>query len=187
MGSFLPLMTLCLMRYRSLRDHQATRGALLILLAGFTAITVWEVAPLPAWIGHILLWDTGPAERWMFTSGLLLTVASLLIWSKHLISVHPFRITLFVLIGPVASFIFKTAWLIHRGQPAEVILDFPEDLILCGFALAACLAAWFNPLCRACSAARHRPSGNEYLRLCQIQSSATRRTDLPSPADRHCS
>ena len=145
-GSFLPLLTLCLTRYRSLRAHAAARNALLILLAGFAAITLWEIAPLPAWIGRTLLWNTGSAQRWMFTSGLLLTLAALLIWSHKLISVHPFRITLFVLLGPVASLLFKIAWLIHNGEAAGVVLiEAPDDILLCGLALAAGLAAWYIP------------------------------------------
>ena len=115
LGSFLPLMTLCLMRFRDAWNRAATRTTLLILLAGFTAITVWELAPVPGWIGRMLLWNTGPAARWLFTSGLLLTVASLLLWRDKLISVHPLRIILFVFVGPIASLLLKLALLTHRG------------------------------------------------------------------------
>ncbi len=144
-GSFLPLLTLCLTRYRSLRDHALARDALLILLAGFSAITAWEIATVPAWIGRILFWDTGSSERWMFTSGLLLIFAALVVWSNQLISLHPFRIALFVLIGPVASFLLKVAWLIRKGDPVDLAFDCPEDMLICGLVLAAGLAACFIP------------------------------------------
>ena len=146
-GTFLPLLTLCVTRYRSLRDHAAVRNALLILLAGFTAITLWEIAPVPAWIGRIFLWNTGSAERWMFISGLLLTVAALLVWSNHLIALDRLRIALFVLIGPVASVLFKIAWLTHRGEPVELLfIENLDDILLCGMALAVGLAACYIPV-----------------------------------------
>lgn len=141
-GSFLPLLTLCLMRYRSLRDHAAVRRSLLVLLIGFVAITLWQIAPVPLLIGRILLWNRGGSQRWLFTSGFLLTMAALLIWSNKLISVHPLRIAIFVLVGPVASLFLKSAWLIHKGEPA-----FPSrhDLLLCGVAIAGALAAGYVP------------------------------------------
>jgi hypothetical protein len=124
-SSFLPLLTLCLMRYRSLRNHLNILKTLLILLGAFIAITLWEVAPVPEWIGRMLLWNTGPAQRWLFTSGLLLTLASLLIWSNRLISLHPVRITLFFLAGPVASLFLKIAWLMHKASATSSSADSP--------------------------------------------------------------
>ena len=145
-GSFLPLLTLCLTRYRSLGNHLRTRNTLPILLAGFTAFTVYELAPLPAWIGRILLWNTGGSQRWLFTTGFLLLVASLAIWSEKPISPHPFRITLFVLIGPVASLLLKIAWLIHKGEAVPAAFsDSVDDILICGLGLLAGLAAWYVP------------------------------------------
>jgi hypothetical protein len=145
-GSFLPLLTLCLVRYRSLWTCSAIRRALLVLLTAFIAITLWEVAPVPGWIGRILLWNTGPAQRWLFTSGLLLTLASLLIWSTGLISFHPVRITLFVLAGPVASLFLKVAWLMHKGENADTALsESGGDLLICGLGLLVAIAAWYLP------------------------------------------
>jgi hypothetical protein len=145
-GSFLPLLTLCLMRYRALRNHVNLRNALLILLAAFTAITLWEIAPVPVWMGRILLWNTGPAQRWLFTSGLLLTLASLLIWSNRLISLDPLRIIIFVLIGPVASLFLKIAWLIHKGETADTAFsESLGDLLICALGLLVSIAAWYVP------------------------------------------
>ena len=141
-GSFFPLLTLCLMRYQSLKDHPSVRRPLLVLLIGFIAITLWQIAPIPLWIGRVLLWNRGGSQRFLFTSGLLLTMAALLIWSKKLISFHPVRIAIFVLLGPIASLFIKSAWLIHKGEPA-----FPSrhDLLLSGVAIAGALAAWYVP------------------------------------------
>jgi hypothetical protein len=145
-GSFLPLLTLCLMRYRSLRDHAAVRRTLLVLLTGSVAITLWELAPLPAWIGRVLFWDKGASERWLFTSGLLLTLAALLIWSNKLISVHPLRIGIFVVLGPIASIFLKIAWLIHQGEPGAVAFSAcKRDILLCAPVLAVALGVWFVP------------------------------------------
>jgi hypothetical protein len=146
LGSFLPLLTLCVMRYRALRDHAVVRRSLIVLLSGFVAITLWEVAPVPAWIGHILVWDRGGSQRWLFTSGLLLTMAAMLIWSNQLISAHPLRIQIFVLLGPVASIFVKFAWLIHQGETKDLILlQCRRDVLLCGVAVVVGLAAWFIP------------------------------------------
>jgi hypothetical protein len=141
-GSFFPLLTVCLMRYRSLRDHAAVRRSLLVLLSGFAAITLWQIAPVPLWIGRILLWNRGGSQRFLFTSGFLLTMAALLIWSNKLISVHPLRIAVFVVVGPVASLFLKSAWLIHKGEPA-----FPSrhDLLLSAVAIGGALAACYVP------------------------------------------
>ena len=145
-GSLLPLLTLCLTRYRSLRTCAEARNALLILLVGFTAITTYELAPLPAWIGRILLWNTGGANRWLFTSGLVLMLASLVIWSNKLISLHPFRFTLFVLIGPVAALLLKSAWLTSQANPGQAgLFERPDEILLCGLVFVAGLATWYIP------------------------------------------
>ena len=146
-ASFLPLLTLCFARYRALVANPGVRRTLLVLLTGFAAFTLWEIAPLPAWIGHLLLWDRGASQRWLFTSGLLLTLASLSIWSNRLISVHAMRVSIFVLIGPVASWFLKLAWLIHRGESSTVVL--PEglaEMVLCGLAIGVGVAVWFSPV-----------------------------------------
>jgi hypothetical protein len=124
----------------------AIRNAVLILGTAFFAITLWEVAPVPAWMGRILLWNTGPAQRWLFTSGLLLTLASLLIWTNRLISLHPFRIILFVLAGPVASLVLKIAWLMHKGDTTDTaISESFGDLLICGLGVLVAVAAWYVP------------------------------------------
>jgi hypothetical protein len=145
-GSFLPLLTLCLMDYRSLREHPAVRRTLLVLLAGFIAITLWEIAPLPDRIGRILIWNRGASERWLFISGLLLTLAALAIWSNKLISVSPFRMNIFVVVGPVASIFLKVAWLMHKGESFDVAFgECRRDVLLCMLAIAAGVAAWYTP------------------------------------------
>ncbi len=145
-GSFLPLLTLCLTRYRSLREDRATRKTLMVLLAGFTAITLWEIAPVPAWIGRLLLWDTSVSTRWLFTSGFLLTLASLSIWSKNPISMHPLRIALFLLAGPIASTVLKIVWFIHKRESFEAAIEHTlPDIGLCVLALVVFHIAWLFP------------------------------------------
>lgn len=145
-GSLLPLLTLCLTRYRALRSCAKARNALLILLTGFAAITVYELAPLPGWIGQILLWNTGGANRWLFTSGFVLMLASLVIWSNNLISLHPFRFTLFVLIGPIAAVLLKSAWLAGQADTSQPgLFERPDEILLCGLVLIAGIATWYIP------------------------------------------
>lgn len=147
LGSFLPLLTLCLTRYRSLRDRADVRYSLLVLLLGFAAITLWEIAPLPDWIGRILLWNHGTSQRWLFTSGLLLTMAALVIWSHRLISLHPLRIFLFVVAGPGGALALKLGWLMHKGEGDEAVFsESLQDMLLCGIALAVGVAAWYVPV-----------------------------------------
>jgi len=145
-GSFLPLLTLCLLDYRSLRERSAVRTTLLVLLAGFLAITLWELAPLPDWIGRILVWNRGTSQRWLFTSGLLLTLAALSIWNNRLLLITPFRINVFVVAGPVGSVFLKVAWLMHKGESAAVAFgECRRDILLCWLALAVGVAAWYVP------------------------------------------
>jgi hypothetical protein len=145
-GSFLPLLTLCLTRYRALLKNRATRNALTVLLTGFIAITLWEIAPVPTWIGRILLWDTSLSTRWLFTSGFLLTLASVLIWSKKLISLHPFRLALFLLVGPIAGCLFKIGWMVHEGVSFDAAISIClADILLSGFALVAFHVSWLFP------------------------------------------
>jgi hypothetical protein len=145
-GSFLPLLTLCLLRYRSLRQHATVRKGVLILMAAFTAISLWQLVPVPAWIGHVLLWDTGEAQRWLYASGFLLTLVALLIWTADLISWHPLRITIFVLVGPIASLFLKIGWLMNKGELLDAaISESTADIVICGLGLLVCAAAWYIP------------------------------------------
>jgi hypothetical protein len=130
-ASFLPLLTLCMTRYRSLRTPSGARRTVLILLGGIAAITLWETVPVPAWIGHLLLWDTGDSGRWLFASGILLTLVSLSLWSNQLLSFHPFRFTVFAVIGPVAAVLLKGDSL---GE---------DEILLYGLIFVAALLSWY--------------------------------------------
>jgi hypothetical protein len=145
-GSFLPLLTLCLLRYRELRENAAVRRTVLILIGAFVAVTLWELAPVPAWIGRILAWDRGDAQRWLFMSGFLLILAALSIWSNKLISATRLRIGLFVLVGPVAAAVLKFALMIHKGDSFEgALYHCRPDILLCGVTIAMGAAAWSLP------------------------------------------
>jgi hypothetical protein len=102
-GSFLPILTLCLIS----GINRKLRNALIIVGAAFALITVWQVTPAPRWIGHLLLWDHAVAGRLLFISGFLLTFGCLLVWRDRLVSPDPLRIALFLLIGPIISVALK--------------------------------------------------------------------------------
>ncbi len=104
-GTYFPFLTMCLLRYSQLRDdrHRDIRRALSILGAAFVLATVWEIAPAPHWLGRILLWDHAGSQRLLFFSGVLLTIASLILWKRDLLEVSWRRAALFLLIGPVAG------------------------------------------------------------------------------------
>ncbi len=140
-GSYLPLLTVCVLRYDALRDRRywPLLLKLLPLLGVFALITLWQIAPAPNWIGHVLMWDIAVAHRLMYLSGLLLVVACLLLWREDLISVTPGRAALFVLLGPVASWIAKEQ--LFHVAPA----DCRFDLALCGAAAVAAAALVWIP------------------------------------------
>jgi hypothetical protein len=137
-GSFLPLLTLCLMSPIPQSDRSLRRG-LIVILAALALIAGWQLAPMPQWVGHILLWDHGDPQRLLFVSGLLITVGSLLIWRQKLVQPDPRRIALFVAAGPVLSLVLKVACF-HLGLP-----ELTADFALCGLGLAAGAVACMIP------------------------------------------
>jgi hypothetical protein len=138
-GSFLPLLTLCLMRYRALWNDRFARRAVIILLVAFALTTFWAIGPAPTWIGLLLLWSIGPATRLLLTSGFLLMTATLVIWGRKLISVHPARLLIFILAGPILSLLLKVG---YRRMGFE---DSISDLALSGLLLIATLIACYVP------------------------------------------
>ncbi len=145
-GSFLPLLTLFTARYRDLCKSPATLRALAILLSAFAAITLWEVAPVPAWIGSVLRWNTSVTARWLFVSGFLLTVASLVLWRDGLVSLTRRRLALFSLAGLAASIAGKLAWWAAAGDPVSDLLSNNKlEIALIFFAVLTLLALWPAP------------------------------------------
>lgn len=141
LGSFLPALTLCLTRYRALFRNPAALRAIAILLGGVGMMTLWEIAPVPAWIGRALLLDASNSTRWLFASGFLLTCASLVLWRENLISVDTRRLALFAGAGLIGSIALKLAWLTWAGEALPEI--FGKDIVeleLIGFAILAFLA-----------------------------------------------
>jgi hypothetical protein len=138
-GSFLPLLTLCLISPQVLRGNRPLRNASVVLAAAIALIITWQETPAPRWIGRLLLWDHGNAERLLFISGFLITAASLLIWRDKLVSPGRLRIALFVTAGPVLSLILKVA--IFHVALAELHFD----LTLCALGLVAGVLACLMP------------------------------------------
>ncbi len=138
-GSFLPLLTLCLTRYKDLWHNRRVRNAVIVLLSAAFLLTLWQVAPVPRWIGRIFLLDLSVAERLFSATGLLLTFACILIWSNRLVVSNPARILIFWLAGPVGSLILKTA-LFPIG-----LSSCRHDIAILGFALLGFLMAWYFP------------------------------------------
>lgn len=59
-------------RWRSLLAEH--RRASFALVLAWLATVLWMVAPVPAWIGRLLLWDRVPPERMVYASGVLLVL-----------------------------------------------------------------------------------------------------------------
>lgn len=142
-GSFLPLLTLCLTRFRDLWLNRRVRMAVMVLLSSAAVITLWQVAPVPPWIGRIFLWDIALPQRLFGAVGLLLTIASVLIWSNHLVSTRLARILIFLLAGPVASLLLK-------------ITIFPIALFACRHDIGVCLLALASCVVACCCQATQR-------------------------------
>ncbi|MBZ5606185.1 MAG: hypothetical protein LAO79_28165 [Acidobacteriia bacterium] len=136
-GSYLPILALCLVEFR-----RAPRRPILILLAGFALMTFWELAPAPMWLGRLLYWNHAPPQRLLFCSGMLLTLASLAVLRSDLVSITPVRVAIFVMAGPAAGLLLKRA-IFGMTDPA--------DSILCAFFATVALAVWLIP-------ARMRPA-----------------------------
>jgi hypothetical protein len=104
-GSFLPLLTFCCLGSLTRR----LRNALIVLAGGLGLITLWQIAPAPRWIGHLLRWDHAAAGRLLFISGFLLTFGCLLAWREQALSASRRRIAIFLLVGPIGSVILKAS------------------------------------------------------------------------------
>lgn len=141
-GSFLPILTLCLLRFRDFWRNRPVRIAVLTLLFAAAVMTAWQVAPVPRWIGRLLLWDIADPERLFCATGLLLTIACVLVWSNKLVAVHPMRILCFLWLGPVGSWILKAMLFPQAFEVAH-------DLAICGFAVVGCaMALYLKPAAR---------------------------------------
>ena len=106
-GSFLPLLTLCLIRFREAARDRELRWQLAWLLGGAMLMTLWELAPLPSWVGRITFFNNVPPQRALFGTGLLLTTACILIWIKGLVEVRWKRLAVFAAVAPVLGTALK--------------------------------------------------------------------------------
>jgi hypothetical protein len=136
-GSFLPVLTLCLARFRDFWNNRPLRIAVMILLSAAAVMTLWQAAPLPPWVGRIFLWDTALPERLFYATGILLNIASALLWSNKLITLHPLRILVFFLAGPVAAVILKLS--LFRIALSGI----RHDVAICCLVMIGCVIACY--------------------------------------------
>ena len=113
-GSLLPILTLCLASPKRVLADKPLRNKLIVLMAAFTLITLWQIAPMPLWIGHLLLWDLGNPQRLLFVSGFLLTVACLLIWRDNCSTRTRSGFWVLIVAGPVLALGLKVALFTFR-------------------------------------------------------------------------
>ena len=125
-GSLLPILTFCLVSPQRVLADKPLRNKLIVLMAALTLITLWQLAPMPHWIGHLLLWDLGNPQRLLFVSGFLLTVSCLLIWRAKCLSTNPIRIVVFLVAGPALALGLKVG-IFHLKMS---IIPFDESLCL---------------------------------------------------------
>jgi len=85
-GSYLLILVLSFFDYRQAGRIGANLWwpghagpVLLLLLFGFCLTSAWELAPIPAGVGRVLLWHLVSPRSMLFASGLLLFVLSLLL------------------------------------------------------------------------------------------------------------
>lgn len=138
-GSFLPILTICVLDYSRLRrcigdpTYRGTWWALAVIGAAGGLATWWMAGPCPRWIGRLLYWDRFTANRLLFLSGLLLLAASLVPWQRGIVAISPGRAALFVLLGPVAAAIVKMS---KFGVPVD---QMKVDWVCAAIAAAAAL------------------------------------------------
>lgn len=111
---------------------------LAVLLAMLAAMTAWEVAPIPAWAGKVLLWHMVPGARMLFASGLLALVIVLLLAQPAGLRLTPRRFAIFA--GLTLSLLMVKLWL---GGPAPW-KEWKDLLPLAGLGVVA-LAAHRRP------------------------------------------
>ena len=84
-GSYLPLLLVIFVNHRRLStDFAAARRTdprlvwrVAVLLIGIGLISTWMLAPVPAVVGQVLLWDRVPPVRMIFALGILILLLAL--------------------------------------------------------------------------------------------------------------
>lgn len=121
LGSYLMLLTIVLLDYSALRKswraeaYMPVRRALTIFVPVVLLVNFWMAGPCPVIIGRILLWDRVPAQRLLFLSGFLLLICALLLWQSRLLVFNWFRLTSFILLGPLTS-VFVKSWVLGETR-----------------------------------------------------------------------
>ena len=158
-GSFLPLLTVCAMRYGEVWNDRFLRRGLALIGGTVALMSWWQIGSPPAIVGRILQWSLAPAQRLIAASGLLIVFGCVAIWNRRHLSFHPARVILFTVSSVALSFLLKlheqTIWdylvcgiLILAGGIALLVpaAQKPAILIL-AVALANVVAfGRFNPL-----------------------------------------
>ena len=100
------------------------RWKLLVLAGGVILISCWLLAPVPASVGRILLWDKVPGPRFLFALGAIVLLVSMILLD-HL----RYRITLAKIIVAIGGIYGVGLWVdLHRGQRVDFV--FPESWAL---------------------------------------------------------
>lgn len=96
-GTYFAALVWAFLSFQPARQRAAGDWLKLGLIAlGLALISAWMLAPVPAAIGHLLLWDIVPAQRFVFAFGLLLLVGCVVTVERFTANISPIRIALCV-------------------------------------------------------------------------------------------
>jgi hypothetical protein len=136
-GVFFILLALCFANYRHLsiavKDRVFLRRTVILAVA-LAMMLAWEMLPIPAYVGKLLLWNNVQPSRMQYAQGLLLLFFVVHVVSRIGFIVSPSRIVMFV--GGVVL-----GWMMLKARAEVPFWSNTIDLLIIPFAVAAYFVA----------------------------------------------
>lgn len=141
-GVFFVLIALCFANYRNVttafKDRDFTRRTL-ILGAALLMMLAWELLPIPATVGRLLLWNNVQPSRMQYAQGVLLLIFMVHVVSRLGLSISPQRIVAFV--GIVVL-----GWMMLKARAEVSFWANTIDMLIVPFVIVAYLVARYTKI-----------------------------------------
>jgi len=136
-GVFFVLMALCFANYQGIttafKDREFVRRTLILGVA-LALMLAWELLPIPATVGRLLLWNNVQPSRMQYAQGVLLLFFVVNMVSRIGLTVSPARIVTFV-----AVVVF--GWMMLKAAAELPFWANTIDMLIIPFAIVAYLVA----------------------------------------------